>query len=60
MNIVTERAGHGYYAYVDETYDIGEPLGHGMTEREAIEDLLDKMEDITVTRMKCTECGERE
>ncbi len=31
----------------DDTYDMGAPIGHGATEQEAIEDLLDQLEDAT-------------
>lgn len=47
MNIQTERAYVGFYAYDDDSYD-GVPdgnttIGHGMTEQEAIEDLMQQL-----------------
>jgi len=37
-----------WQAIDDETYDgLGSPIGHGATEREAISDLMDQMEDHT-------------
>ena len=46
VRIVTEPAGYGCYAVDDNTYDgPGSTVGWGKTESEAIEDLLEKLED---------------
>lgn len=49
MKIITEQAYNGPYlvweAIDDSTYDMGEPVGRGATEQEAIEDLLWLLEE---------------
>jgi hypothetical protein len=48
MPIVTESAWIGFYAVDDDSYDGPEsssPVGWGLTEREAIDDLYDQLDE---------------
>lgn len=47
--IITEKAGFGWYAY-DENYNGEGPVGHGETQEAAIDDLLDKSDDLDPAR----------
>lgn len=33
------------WSAIDDNYDLGSPIGHGATEQEAIQDLLDQIEE---------------
>ena len=47
MNIITEKTWIGYWSYDDDSYDGPEsssPVGWGLTEREAIDDLYDQLD----------------